>query len=278
MLSPSCGVGLRASPVQVRGGVLTGWWGCFGVPGRALAPSPSPEGRRCWCGCFWWCCFPRGGARHPLPPLWWSSRDAGDAVPCQARGSAQLSWGIEGQRVPGAGGIWPQLLSLRGEHKPTETSGIPRSAPDPSSRSGPGAQRWGLRSRAPRRLPAHLGSAGGWRGTALLPTPFPSSKSKSLFLRISGCRPAVRQPDGKGTGALLPSLLAPCRRPLQIARSPAGAVPGTWGGRSSVLQLGCSTRGSAQLPSRNLRLRWAQGRIAKCPEPAVPGWLCPAPL
>lgn len=85
--------------------------------------------------------------------------------------------------------------------------------------SAPGAQRR-QRSRTSRRLPAHLGSAGGWRGTVLLPTPFPSSKSKSLFLWSSGCRPAVRQPDGKGTGALLPSPLAPCRRPLQISRSP----------------------------------------------------------
>lgn len=32
-------------------------------------------------------------------------------------------------------GIWPQLVSLQGEHKPTETSGIPRAAPDPCGAS-----------------------------------------------------------------------------------------------------------------------------------------------
>lgn len=109
-------------------------------------------------------------------------------------------------------GIWPQLVFLRGEHKTHGNLRHPMCSSRPlwclSSCSGLGAQCRGLCC-ASRRLPAHLGSAGGWRGTVLLPTPFPSSKSKSLFLWSSGCRPAVRQPDGKGTGALLPSLLAP---------------------------------------------------------------------
>lgn len=46
-------------------------------------------------------------------------------------------------------------------------------------------------------------------GAVLLPTPFLCSKSKSLFLRSAGCRPAVRQPDGKARGlSSLPSSLA----------------------------------------------------------------------
>lgn len=46
-------------------------------------------------------------------------------------------------------------------------------------------------------------------GAVLLPTPFLCSKSKSLFLRSAGCRPAVRQPDGKARGlSSLPGSLA----------------------------------------------------------------------
>lgn len=46
-------------------------------------------------------------------------------------------------------------------------------------------------------------------GVVLLPTPFLCSKSKSLFLRSSGCQPAVRQPDGKARGlSSLPGSLA----------------------------------------------------------------------
>lgn len=49
--------------------------------------------------------------------------------------------------------------------------------------------------------------AGG--AAVLLPTPFPCSKSKSLFLWSFGCWPAVRQPDGKAQGlSSLPCSLA----------------------------------------------------------------------
>lgn len=151
--------------------------------------------------------------------------------------------------------------------------------------SGPGAL-CRQRSRTSRLLAAHLGSAGGWRGTLLLPTPFPSSKSKSLFLRSSGCRPAVRQPDGKGTGALLPSLLRCLQTPspdLALSRSPGLRLElcqalGVDGARCCSCAAPRVAGGAPQVPPPNLQLRRARGRIAKSLQPAVPGWLCPAPL
>ena len=134
----------------------------------------------------------------------------------------------------------------------------------PSSRcSVPGALRWGLCAANAAALLAgspHTSApqeAGG--GAVLLPTPFPSSKSKSLFLWSSGGRPAVRQPDGKARGlSSLPCLLAAdilsrsLGLPLELCQV-LGVHSAGW---SSALQLGFSTRGRwvsspAQVPSLN---------------------------
>lgn len=85
----------------------------------------------------------------------------------------------------------------------------------PSRVLTPGAPRWGL-----CRLPAHLVP----QEAVLSPPPFPGSKSRSLFLRSPGCRPAVRRPDGTAPGgspAFPASLLA-----ADGALPTAGAVPG----------------------------------------------------
>lgn len=258
------------------------------------SPGPVPIPGRVWAGwsCLgggvgrcWWCRSLQGWAPHPLPCVCEEDRVWVMLF--------RVSWGTrlgalgsfpreqERREQAGSGRSWfpregnTDQGKLR--HPPCGSSpcGAPPLAPARGLSAG-GRQR----SRTSRRLPAHLGSAGGCRGPVLLPTPFPGSKSKSLFLRSSGCRPAVRQPDGKGTGALLPSLLAPCRRPLQSSRSPPGAVPGTRvdGARGCSWAAPRVADGSPQVPSPNLQLLRAQGRIAKSPEPAVPGWLCPVPL
>lgn len=80
----------------------------------------------------------------------------------------------------------------------------------------------------------------------LLPTPFPGSKSKSLFLWSPGCRPAVRQPDGKARGlSSLPCLLAAdvLSRSLGLLLELCQALGVRGAGWSSALQLGCSTHG-----------------------------------
>lgn len=93
----------------------------------------------------------------------------------------------------------------------------------------------------------------------LFPTPFPGSKSKSLFLWSSGCQPAVHQPDGKAQGlSSLPCLLAAdvlsgsLGLPLELCQA-LGVHGAGW---SSALQLHCSVRGQwvfipAQVPSAN---------------------------
>lgn len=78
----------------------------------------------------------------------------------------------------------------------------------------------------------------------LLSTPFPGSKSKSLFLWSSGWRPAVRQPDGKARGlSSFPCLLAAdvLSRSLGLPLELCQAVGVHSAGWSSALQLGCST-------------------------------------
>lgn len=163
----------------------------------------------------------------------------------------------------------------------------------PSSRcSVLGAQCWGLCAANAAALLAgspHTSApqeAGG--GAVLLSTPFPGSKSKSLFLWSSGWRPAVRQPDGKARGlSSFPCLLAAdvLSRSLGLPLELCQALGVHSTGWSSALQLGCSTRGRwvsspAQVPppNRGLQLCWAQERIAMSPEPATPGCLCPVPL
>lgn len=120
----------------------------------------------------------------------------------------------------------------------------------PSSRcSVLGAQCWGLRAANTAALLAgspHTSApqeAGG--GAVLLSTPFPGSKSKSLFLWSSGWRPAVRQPDGKARGlssflCLLAAdvLSRSLGLPLELCQA-LGVHSAGW---SSALPLGCSTR------------------------------------
>lgn len=134
----------------------------------------------------------------------------------------------------------------------------------PSSQcSVPGALCWGLCTANAAALLAgspHTSApqeAGG--GAVLLPTPFPSSKSKSLFLWSSGCWPAVRQPDGKARGlSSLPCLLAAdvLSRSLGLPLELCQALRVHGAGWSSALQPGCSTHGQwvscpAEIPSPN---------------------------
>lgn len=166
MLSPGCRAGVVSlfSP-GACGWVLTGWRDWFGGArcrsllqqslGALSIPSTARAGqgrRLLGAGSGGPACC-RAGALHPVSPL---CEEEGVQVillrrswGTPAQGSAREEWLCQGRGgqcvcVLGAGGIWLQLVSLRGEQKPAETSSIPRAAPDPCGTPPLAALCWGL--------------------------------------------------------------------------------------------------------------------------------------
>lgn len=154
----------------------------------------------------------------------------------------------------------------------------------PSSCPGPGAQRRGLRAANAAALLAvsphtsALQEAG--EGPCCSPPPSPALKANlcSCGALAAGRLSASQMEKARGLSFL------PCSLPADALSRARGLwlelcqALGVDGARCRSWAVPRVADGAPRVPSPNLQLLWAQGRIAKSPQPAVPGWLCPVPL
>lgn len=199
------GAAAKPSPSRLGGspcappGAGSSAWSCWCHPGPSCRAGFGVFPPGCRAGgcelCFFGCARLRGGFL------------GGRGVPQQSFGPspspARLSCSCFPREAPG---------------KTWDTSSTPGAAPAPcgapfflwllrSRAGGTQTHTTPCRSQASPRTPRLRGRLA--EGPCCSPPLFPGSKSKALFSRSPGCRPAVRQPDGKARGALLPSPLAP---------------------------------------------------------------------
>lgn len=207
-----------------------------------------------------------------------------------ARGSGQFSSGKGGQHV------WlcreqADLAAAGFPEKGTQTHGNlrhppcgSRPLPCPSSRPGPGAQRRGLGAANAAALlavsPHTSAPQEAGEGLCRSPPPSPALKANlcSCGALAAGRLSASQMEKARGLSFL------PCSLPADALSRARGLLLelcqalGVEGARCCSWAVPRVADGSPQVPSPNLQLLWAQGRIAKSPEAAVPGWLCPVPL